>query len=479
MKVERKRRTAESRISSRKARSVGSLRWVCAGLLTLLTAAGIFLCPVIASGASPDDLFREARRWELGHEEFVPDDPAMTRKHGIYQSYRAAAGEGHVEAMYRLAHLNSARINAEWLESAALLGHGEAFRELKDSGSRLTLNAEIQAIAEEELDVVLKKYSVAGRQTGGCILVAEPKTGRMLAMAYRVPAESCAFRYEPGGSFFPVTVAAALDSGKLALEEKIDCSRITSPAGLGGVGAGQGRAFVIADILRKTCNPGIVRLAWKLGIPAYRKYMAAFGFASPSGGVLEDSEERHLACVLPDEPDEQKRGEQFLSMVSCGRLWPVTPLQMLQFYAAISNGGVRAAPVLLENVKKGDARIMSAEAAEKVKQALAEASGVGLKKERNAELRLIGKSGTAHRMKPDGRYDGGRYTLSYAGIMTVGRKELVCVVVLDDPDPRVCREGGGLKVCAPIFRNVARRLVPAGNVSENPAESIELKKKIR
>lgn len=443
----------------------------------LLVAAGLIFTFAVAfsRGADPDELFREALEWELGTEEFVPEDPAFTKDRAIWQNYREAAGKGHVEAFYRLGLFS--QDGDDYLEAAAMLGHQKAAVKLAASGRKLTLDPGMQAIAEQELEAALKKYAAAGHQTGGCILVAESKTGRMLAMAYCLAAAPCAFRYEPGGSFFPIAVAAALDSGKLSLGEKMDCSPIFVSAGAGGLGVGSGEPLVIADILRKTCNPGMVRLSWKLGIPTYRKYMAAFGFASPSGGVLADSNESNLAFVLPDEPDKQKQGNLSLARICCGREWLVTPLQMIKAYVAISNGGVMM-PLSLVDKKVYGTRIMRAETAGKVKQALAEASG-DAGGEGAAGLRLMGKSGTAHRMKPDGRYDEGRYTLSFAGIMSAGEKELVCLVVLDDPNPRDCWKGGGLKVCAPLFRNVARRLVPlvrgAGDIEKSGNLNVEFK----
>lgn len=423
-----------------------TLPLIAAGLIFTFTAA-------FSRGSDPDELFREAHGWENGTGEFAAGGSDCSKKHAIARNDREAAGKGHLEAMYRLG-------GEKWLEAAAMLGSRESASRLVESGCKLTLDAGMQAIAEQEMEAALKKYSTAGHQTGGCILVAEPKTGRMLAMAYCLAAAPRAFRYEPGGAFFPVTVAAALDSGKLSPDEKIDCSSIPVSMGLGGLGAGSDEALVIADVLRKGANPGIARLAWRLGIPTYRKYMAAFGFASSSGGVLEDSDESNLSFVFSDESAQQEQGKLALAQICCGRRWLVTPLQMLKAYAAISNDGVMAPLALLKKEGKGDGvRIMSAETAGKVKQTLAEALE-GYWKESDSSLRLIGKSGTSHRMKPEGGYDDERYTLSFAGIISAGGKEFVCVVVLDDPDPRVCRKGGGMKVCAPIFRSVACRILP-------------------
>ncbi len=441
--------------------------------LPLIAAGLIFtFAEAFARGADPDELFRAARGWEDGTGEFAASGSKGSKKHAIDQNYREAAGKGHLGAMYRLG-------GEEWLEAAAMLGSRQAADRLVESGRKLTLDAGIQAIAEQEMEAALKKYSTAAHQTGGCILVAEPKTGRMLAMAYCLAAAPCAFRYEPGGSFFPIAVAAALDSGKLSLEEKIDCSPLPVSMGLGGLGAGSGETLVIADILRKYSNPGIVRLAWRLGIPTYRKYMAAFGFASPSGGALEDSDESNLSSVLPDESAQQEQGKRALAQICCGRSWLVTPLQMLKAYAAISNDGVMVPLTLLKKDGKGDGvKIMSAETAGKVKQTLAEALK-GCWKESDASLRLIGKSGTAHRMKPEGGYDDGRYTLSFAGMISAGGRDFVCVVVLDDPDPRACRKGGGMKVCAPIFQNVASRMLSLVRGSGKDDASGEPQRKIR
>ena len=350
---------------------------------------------------------------------------------------------------------------------------------------RLTVNMEYQTIVEEELDAAISFYTDSTHKPRGCIIVVDPKTGNILAMAsrphynlntreglqegaYHFAVQSL---YEPGSTFKIVAATAAVDSGKASFDTTINCTPYIVPGSRPVTDKPRFySALTLAGVLKKSSNPGAFRIALKAGWPTYKKYFDLYGFSSKTG------------IELPGETNSQcQDGSNFVnfSRISFGYSLMVSPLQVAMAYAAIANDGVRMRPRLVDGIYVDDknfqpsppvevCRVMSVKTARNLRNALFHVTDMDgtAKRARIEGYNVGGKTGTAHKVKPTGGYYENRYTVSFVGMLPVEDPAFVCLVVIDDPTSKHCHPGGGT-VCAPIFQKLATRLAAAMNIPKN------------
>ena len=350
---------------------------------------------------------------------------------------------------------------------------------------RLTVNMEYQTIVEEELDAAISFYTDSTHKPRGCIIVVDPKTGNILAMAsrphynlntreglqegaYHFAVQSL---YEPGSTFKIVAPTAAVDSGKASFDTTINCTPYIVPGSRPVTDKPRFySALTLAGVLKKSSNPGAFRIALKAGWPTYKKYFDLYGFSSKTG------------IELPGETNSQcQDGSNFVnfSRISFGYSLMVSPLQVAMAYAAIANDGVRMRPRLVDGIYVDDknfqpsppvevCRVMSVKTARNLRNALFHVTDMDgtAKRARIEGYNVGGKTGTAHKVKPTGGYYENRYTVSFVGMLPVEDPAFVCLVVIDDPTSKHCHPGGGT-VCAPIFQKLATRLAAAMNIPKN------------
>lgn len=350
---------------------------------------------------------------------------------------------------------------------------------------RLTVNMEYQTIVEEELDAAISFYTDQTHKPRGCIIVVEPKTGSILAMAsrphynlntrgglqegaYHFAVQSL---YEPGSTFKIVAATAAVDSGKATFDTVINCTPYLVPGSRPVTDKPRFySSLTLAGVLKKSSNPGAFRIALKAGWPTYKKYFDLYGFSSKTG------------IDLPGETSSQcQDGSNFVnfSRISFGYSLMVSPLQVAMAYAAIANDGMRMRPRLVDGIYLDDktfqpspptevCRVMKEKTARELRNALFHVTDMDgtAKRARIEGYHIGGKTGTAHKVKPTGGYYDNRYTVSFVGMLPVEKPAFVCLVVIDDPTSQHCHPGGGT-VCAPIFQKVATRLAAAMNIPQN------------
>ncbi len=347
---------------------------------------------------------------------------------------------------------------------------------------KLTINMELQTIVEEELDKGLAYY----RAPRGTIIVVEPHTGNILAMASRPQfnlntkenmqegALNFAVQglYEPGSTFKLVSVTSAVDTGKLTFNSMIDCSPAPVPGSKPVTDAPRRYGMLsVGDVLKKSSNPGAFRIGCRGGgWNVYKKYLEAYGFRRKTG------------IELPSEARSQcQDGSNFsnFSRITYGYSITVTPLQVAMAYAAVANGGILMKPRLVDVIYDSNGsiverrqpvevgRVMKESTSRSMREALARVAGVGGTATRGnvPGYQIGGKTGTAHKVKERGGYYDNRYTVSFVGLLPAEDPAFVCLVVVDDPHPTDCHAGGGT-VCAPIFKNVAGRMAAALNVPQ-------------
>jgi cell division protein FtsI (penicillin-binding protein 3) len=338
----------------------------------------------------------------------------------------------------------------------------------------LTIDEVIQYIAEKELEEAVDH----ARARSGTIIVMEPKTGAILAMAVNprfdpnAVASLTADRwrnraltdtYEPGSTMKLVVAAAALEErvmmpGSMLFGENgrmtIANTTIHDHEKLGWM--------TFAQMLQKSSNIGAAKTGMLLGDQRLYRYLQAFGF-----GQRTDIDLPGEVAGLLKSPREWHR--RSLASISMGQEVGVTPLQMITAVSAIANDGVLMKPYVVAGVRdqKGQAvkEILPQVRRRTVSPATARmltgimegvvTSGTGTKAAIPG-FRVAGKTGTAQKVDPrTGTYSSALSIGSFVGFVPADAPRLAIIVVIDEPQG----EAWGGVVAAPVFRRVGEQVL--------------------
>lgn len=329
----------------------------------------------------------------------------------------------------------------------------------------LTLNRALQDICERALAVAVDTLGASG----GDIVVLNPHTGEILAMASRradpraTANTAISEPFEPGSTLKPFIVAALLARGRARSDEVIGTYN--------GVMQLERRTIrdihkapemSLADVIRYSSNIGIVRFSDRLSQGEKYELLRDLGFGTPTGVPLPAEASGTLR-----EPRHWSR--QTPASLMMGYEIAVTPLQLAAAYSTLANGGVLMEPQLVKEVRSaaGDVvyraeprtlrRIFTPASADAVRSMLLSVvdSGTAMQAEL-ANYQVGGKSGTARRVI-GGRYAAGRYTASFVGVFPVNAPQYVMVVKLDDPQGAIY----GGQTAAPLTRVVLEAALAA------------------
>lgn len=349
-----------------------------------------------------------------------------------------------------------------------------------------TVVTTIDRALQFQVQQALAQAVAANRARGGTVIVLDPRTGEILAMAtypwfdpndfaaarpatYRNRAVTDAF--EPGSTNKVITAAAALEEGVIDPSERLP---VPSHVRLGQFTIHDAEAhpferLTLGDIVAVSSNVGIVRTAERLGPRRLAEYMSRFGLGRETGiGFPGESS----GVMLP--PSEW--GKTVMATASYGAGLAATPLQMASAYATIANGGRRVQPRLVDGTIDPDGmflrapagpsdRVVSATTARTVGEMLAYAvqAGTGV----NAQIpgfQVAGKTGTARIPRPDGPgYEEGQYMASFIGFLPASAPRVVIAAILDRP----ATDYGGV-AAAPLFRSVARSAIQRLGIEPSP-----------
>jgi stage V sporulation protein D (sporulation-specific penicillin-binding protein) len=355
----------------------------------------------------------------------------------------------------------------------------------------LTIDQTIQFIVEREMDRVMLELEPERIMA----IALDPRSGEVLAMAARpdfdpnrygeFPQETWQISpisntFEPGSTFKLVTLAAALEEGKFRAEEAFYCSGSITVAGRrmgcwtryrGGHGA-----IDFAGVVLGSCNPGFVTLGQRIGAERLLQYVRSFGFGERTG-IDAPGEGRGLLFT------PQQFGPVEAATTTFGQGVSVTPIQQVAAIAAIANGGYLMRPYLVREIRTREGKVLSREEPEMVRRVVSartarevarimelvitEGSG------RNAYLEgyaIAGKTGTAQKVGPGGRYVEGEYILSFVGFAPLEEPRFLLYVAVDAP-----RRGPqwGSQVSAPMFRKIIGDVLNYLDVPPSRAEDGE------
>ena len=317
----------------------------------------------------------------------------------------------------------------------------------------------IQKIVQEQV----KSAKASLRPKAIVVVVAEPKTGRILAIdgyeersvANSGSSNALAGRllFEPTSTFKPVTAVAALDSGTITPETKIFCENGSFAHGGGIIKDSSPLGDLTFDeILAESSNIGASKMALNIDDETYYGYLRKFGFGEMSG-LATPMESRGLV-----KPPAQWEALTKARM-AFGQNVAVTPIQLTMAYCALANGGLLMKPVIGDEVPKVVRRVCSERTANLVKDALQATPEEPMTPASQARSMVVGgKTGTALAINSEGGYLPDQIWTMFVGFFPVKDPEYVITVVVDDADLTPDKNYGGL-VAAPIFSEIAEKIL--------------------
>ncbi|TMW73120.1 penicillin-binding protein [Alteribacter natronophilus] len=358
---------------------------------------------------------------------------------------------------------------------------------------KLTLDHKIQMVLEQALTQVDEEYSPE-RMIG---IVADPKTGEILAMSNRPsfnPNEyesitnytnfAVSSRFEPGSTIKAFTLAAAIEEGVYNGDElyqsgtyQIGPDRI--PDHNGGRGWGE---ITFDEGFQRSSNVAFSKLALeKLNPDKLFEYMDAFGFREPTGIDLPQEATSAIADFRPIDA----------ATTAFGQGSAITPIQQIQAATAIANGGEMMKPYVLDSIsdpETGDvihqtepelagnpiSEETAARVLELMETVVTESAGTGQPYAIDG-FDIAGKTGTAQINNPDGpgRLTGhGNYIFSFMGMAPADDPEVVVYVAVDRPEIEL-HESGSVPV-SKVFRPVMQQSLQYLNImpQENREEEV-------
>jgi cell division protein FtsI (penicillin-binding protein 3) len=339
----------------------------------------------------------------------------------------------------------------------------------------LTLDKNIQYIAEKELDQAMQDTQAIG----GTVIVENPHTGEILALANRptfnpnirkeiTPAaltnRAVSYVYEPGSTFKLVTISAALEEKLTNPDEIFDCQmgsivyngmriRDSKPHG----------RLPVWGVLAESSDVGAIKIALRLGPDRFYKYIRAYQFGQQTGIELP-GETRGMTKPV------SRWSKVSIAAISMGQEIGISPIQLAGLVSTFANDGVWVAPHIVmgpvppqgtpQNVAfhPGDShRVISSFTAAEMRSMMQKVVLEGTGRKAILEgYTSAGKTGTAQKVDPaTGVYSKTKYIGSFAGFAPLNNPQIVVAVILDSA---VGLHQGG-QVSAPVFHRVAQQVL--------------------
>jgi len=347
----------------------------------------------------------------------------------------------------------------------------------------LTLDAGIQRFAEKALKEGVQKYDAV---KGGFCIVIQPKTGALLALAsypdydlnapldiadrgtaerltrlkndpsvdgdsYERARAQAQFvqwsskylntAYEPGSTFKPIVMSAALEEGAVTPEDRFHCAGVVNVGGWPircSKRTGHGTQ-TLQEALMNSCNPAHIAIGQRLGAEKFYEYWQAFGFPDKTGVELPGESGSKF---WPEEDFVSPNGLTSLATASFGQRFLVTPMQMVTALSAVVNGGHLMEPylvatvtdengaVLRERAPREVRRVISQETSDTVRGFMEQVVAAGTGKNAGVEgYRIGGKTGSSQTGETD------HTIVSFAGFAPADDPAFLVLLAYDWPRP--------------------------------------------
>ncbi|HOE68689.1 MAG TPA: penicillin-binding protein 2 [Candidatus Omnitrophota bacterium] len=333
----------------------------------------------------------------------------------------------------------------------------------------LTIDQRIQYLTEKALDAAVKKW----KPKGAWVVVMDPKTGEILALANRPTFDPNHYdlsapdsrrnravtdMYEPGSVFKIVTASGALNEGVVTPSTTFFCENgkwnygVKTLRDVHGYGT-----LTMEQVIIKSSNIGTVKIGLKMKRDKLQEYIRGFGFGAYSGIDLKGE-----APGYTRPPSQWSKTSPYC--IPIGQEVMVTALQMATALSVVANGGYLVKPYIISKVtdpagvtiKENKPMIrkvvIKPETAETMRKILIKVveEGTGT----HAKIPGViagGKTGTAQKVLPNGKgYSHSDFMSSFIGFAPGDNPRYVMAVVLDEARPMYY---GGV-VAAPVFKEV-------------------------
>ena len=392
--------------------------------------------------------------------------------------------KGHVDRLNGLRDRTGRLLFSNGIEDdQALAGHN----------LHLTIDQGIQYVAERELASAARTFEAAG----GSVVVVDPNTGEILAMASwpgynpndytesevgQRRDRGLTDAFEPGSTVKIFTLAAGLAAGAISPTQKLYCEKGMMPVDNVVIrDTHPAEWLTVSQVLAISSNICAAKVGLSLGGARLYEAFRRFGFGQASGIPLPGESSGTL----------RPRGRPWVQVetaaASFGQGISVTNLQLAMATAALANGGNLMQPVIIKKVSTATGEIVR-EAAPRVRRrvvparvarllaemmvGVTEGEGTGVEAAIDG-YQVAGKTATAQKTDPTtGRYSLDRYIASFVGFVPAKNPVVAISVMVDEP--MVDHAGGS--VAAPIFRRVAEMalkyegLTPKGTKRADVAE---------
>ena len=404
----------------------------------------------------------------------------------------------------------------------------------------LTIDATVQACLEKQMAAAVGRYDV---QNGAFGIVMNVKTGEILAMAtlgsydlnsyleiadedtaaelekmrlyylaqepvsesyvagkkaYQQALQAAQLKqwrnrvlsdgYEPGSTFKVLTMAAALDSGAITLNNTFHCSGSEMIPGRSQLlhcwrAAGHG-SETTAQALQNSCNLAFAHIALKMGGETFYEYIKNFGILEKTGIDL-GGESKGIFFDKSLIVDTEKWGTASLTSGSFGQTFKITPLQLVRAIAAVVNGGYLVEPYIVSEVLDADGntvlkqdptvirRVISEETSKTMCALLESVVQEGTAKNASvAGFSIGGKTGTSEKI--DVFDENGQRVLdkivSFVGVASMDDPQYIVLVALDTPSRSTGIYISGGVMAAPTVGAVMADILPYLGVAQNYTE---------
>jgi len=350
----------------------------------------------------------------------------------------------------------------------------------KDEALQLSLDIRVQSVLHEEL---MKEYK-AHKAKGAAGIIMDVNTSEVLAIVSlpdfnpNVPAEikmedtfnnATYGLFEMGSTFKSFTMAMALDSGLVGMEDAYDA---INPIRVAKYTIrdhhGKGRMLSVPEIFMYSSNIGTARIASDIGNERQMKFLGDLG-------LLDNVSLEVPEIATPIYPDNW--GKVSTMTVSYGHGIAVTPIHVAAAGGAIVNGGIYKAPTLIKGNVSDGRRVMSEDTSQTMRKLLRLVVEKGTGRRADAKGYLVGgKTGTAEKPGKN-KYQKNSLVSSFLGSFPMNEPKYVVLAVLDEPKGNESTYGNATAgfTAAPVVKKVVSRIAPMLGVKPIKEDSPEIK----
>lgn len=338
----------------------------------------------------------------------------------------------------------------------------------------LTLDLRAQYIAEREL----RKGVGNHKARGGMVVIMEPFTGRILAMAVQPSFNPNLFaefkpanwrirtitdQFEPGSILKVFLLASALQEEVAKENDIVFCENGAYTIKNHTIHDMEPHGWLtLRDIIRVSSNIGAYKVGKELGAERLYRYLDAFGFTEKTGVDLLGENRGEIRPPASWSSID-------LGIISFGQGLSVTALQLITALSSIANGGSLMQPYLVERITDGRGKvvvefspkvrrkILSTDICHRVTSVLKEVvrTGTGVRAHVPG-YKVAGKTGTAQKIdRAKGIYSQEKVIASFMGYLPADEPRVAILVVVDEPE----KTPYGGTAATPIFKRIAEELM--------------------